>query len=129
MAIFNSLVICVFLNDLLPMRFKTYGPVVRVVTDWNVSVEELAEIGERIFNLQRMFNIREGINRKDDTLPKRLLETPLEEGPAKGFTVKLDEMLEEYYEVRGWSEAGIPTEQRLKELGLSYVTKDVTSLE
>lgn len=86
-------------------------------------VNDYRMVGERIYNLARAFNVREGSTRADDTLPKRLLEDPLPEGPAKGHVVeKLDEMMDAYYEFRGWDKktAG-PTPEKLKELGLGYV--------
>jgi aldehyde:ferredoxin oxidoreductase len=73
---------------------------------------------ERIWNLERVFNLKAGIDPKEDTLPKRMLEEPMPEGPNKGAVVKLDELLPKYYEVRGWTKEGIPTEEKLKELGI-----------
>jgi aldehyde:ferredoxin oxidoreductase len=78
----------------------------------------LMRTGERIFNLERLFNLKAGLTKKDDTLPKRMLEEPMPEGPAKGMVVHLDEMLPEYYRLRGWSPEGVPTSMKLKELGL-----------
>ena len=75
--------------------------------------------GERIFNLERLFNLGAGFTRKDDTLPERFLKEPLPEGPAKGKVAMLDEMLPEYYVLRGWDKSGRPTENKLKELGLA----------
>lgn len=75
-------------------------------------------IGERIVNIERLYNLREGFSRKDDTLPKRLLEEPVKAGPAKGRTVNLEPMLDEYYQFRGWNEDGVPREKKLKQLGL-----------
>ena len=75
-----------------------------------------------IYNLTRLFNIREGISRKDDTLPERLLSETLSNSPAKGVTVPLtvllEEMLDEYYLIRGWDHNGKPTNGLLKELDL-----------
>jgi aldehyde:ferredoxin oxidoreductase len=65
-----------------------------------------------------MFLVKAGFSRKDDSLPHRLIHEPFSEGPAKGKVVHLEEMLEEYYEERGWSREGIPTDAKLKELGL-----------
>ena len=76
------------------------------------------KIGERIYNLTRLFSMREGISRKDDTLPERLLREPTKEGPTKGVVVDLDTMLTEYYLVRHWDEEGRPTKEKLAELGL-----------
>jgi len=74
--------------------------------------------GERIFNQERLFNLKAGFTAKDDALPKRMLEEPMPEGPAKGMVVHLDEMLPEYYKVRGWNASGVPTLEKLHELGL-----------
>lgn len=78
----------------------------------------LMKTGERIFNLERLFNLRAGLTAADDTLPKRMLEEPMPAGPAKGMVVHLDEMLPEYYRLRGWSPEGIPSRKKLEELGL-----------
>jgi aldehyde:ferredoxin oxidoreductase len=78
----------------------------------------LMRTGERIFNLERLFNLKAGLTAKDDTLPKRMLEEPMPDGAAKGMVVHLDEMLPEYYRLRGWSPEGVPTSLKLQELGL-----------
>jgi aldehyde:ferredoxin oxidoreductase len=83
------------------------------------STEEMMKAGERIWNLERLFNLREGLDPcKEDTLPKRLLEEPLPDGAAKGRVSRVQEMVAEYYRLRGWDENGIPTESKLKELHL-----------
>jgi aldehyde:ferredoxin oxidoreductase len=83
------------------------------------STEEMMKCGERIWNLERLFNLREGLDPlKDDTLPKRLLEEPLPEGASKGMVSQLPKMLPEYYQVRGWDEHGVPTAAKLRELDL-----------
>jgi aldehyde:ferredoxin oxidoreductase len=79
----------------------------------------MLQAGERIWNLERMFNLKAGLSKKDDTLPKRLLEEPLPEGGAKGQVVRLSEMLPEYYQLRGWDQSGVPTKEKLKELSLA----------
>jgi aldehyde:ferredoxin oxidoreductase len=81
--------------------------------------KEAAKIGERIWNLERLFNLKAGLTAKDDTLPPRMLKKPMPEGPAKGMVVHLDKMLPEYYKLRGWDEKGIPTLGKLQELGLT----------
>jgi aldehyde:ferredoxin oxidoreductase len=91
----------------------------RAVTGLNIGPQELLKIGERVINLERMFNIREGLTKKDDTLPDRFLYEPLPEGKSKGKTVQLKPMLDEYYRIRGWnSKTGIPSKAKLKELKL-----------
>lgn len=89
-----------------------------LATGLNYSKQELLEVGERILNLERLFNMREGFSRKDDTLPKRFLEEAMKEGPSQGQTINLQSMLDEYYQAMGWSEDGIPKEETLKKLGL-----------
>jgi aldehyde:ferredoxin oxidoreductase len=85
--------------------------------DWNK--EELMKIGERKVNLERLFNLREGLKPADDTLPWRILNEPLPDGPSEGAVVNLEPMLDEYYEARCWdSETGHPKPEKLKELGL-----------
>lgn len=98
--------------------------IIKAVTGMNVSYDELMKIGERTFNLVRMFNIREGITRKDDVLPERFSE-PLPDGPTKGLSIskeELEKMLDNYYEYRKWNqETGIPTKEKLLELNLDAV--------
>jgi len=77
------------------------------------------EVGERIYNLERLFNLKAGLTAKDDTLPRRMLEDPMPSGPGKGKVIHLDKMLPEYYRLRGWDEKGVPTEEKLKALGIS----------
>ncbi len=70
--------------------------------------------------------MREGIRRKDDSLPRRLTQTPAPEGPSKGQVVELDQMLDEYYELRGWRlKDGVPKKTTLERLGLSDVAEDL----
>lgn len=89
------------------------------VTGAEYTLDELVKAGERILNAERMFLLKAGFSSRDDALPNRLTHEPLPEGPAKGRVVHLEQMLEEYYQERGWSREGIPTEPKLKELGLN----------
>jgi len=114
--VFDSLVQCKFMafgltiNDQVNMLSN--------VTGWKTTAGELLRIGVRIFNLQRFFNASLGIGRKDDALPRRMFK-PTDEGPHAGKIVSLDQMIEEYYEIRGWDSNGIPTKNKLKELELT----------
>ncbi|MCF8067360.1 MAG: aldehyde ferredoxin oxidoreductase family protein [Desulfobacterales bacterium] len=81
-------------------------------------LEGFLKTGERIFNLEKLFNLKAGLTYKDDTLPPRMLEEPMPEGPGKGHVVHLEEMLPDYYSARGWSDKGIPGDTKLSELGL-----------
>jgi aldehyde:ferredoxin oxidoreductase len=82
------------------------------------SSDEVMKIGERVNNLVRLFNIREGLTKDLDTLPKRFFSEPLKEGPCRGRVVELDQLIEEYYLVRGWDESGVPEKDKLTELGI-----------
>ncbi|MCZ6522952.1 MAG: aldehyde ferredoxin oxidoreductase family protein [Alphaproteobacteria bacterium] len=82
------------------------------------TVERLLEIGERVWNLERLFNLAAGFTAADDTLPKRLLEVPAPSGTAKGKVNELGKMLPEYYQLRGWGADGVPSEETLGRLGL-----------
>lgn len=92
---------------------------INFATGWDLKPNEILDIGERIYNLERLFNLREGIKKEEDTLPKRFSHETLPEGPAKGQFVELDKMLPEYYKLRKWDfETGIPFKSLLNELGL-----------
>jgi aldehyde:ferredoxin oxidoreductase len=109
--------------------------IVMTADDWAVLLSNLMGIefsatdfrktGERIYNLERVYNIREGATREDDTLPPRLLKDPLPEGPAKGLVVNLEPMLASYYEFRGWDKEGKPTKEKLTELGLDWAIDQI----
>lgn len=88
-------------------------------TGMDYSLEEVCAVGERIFNAERLFLSRAGFSRKDDTLPARIVSEPMPDGPAKGMVCHLEEMLNEYYLLRGWDANGIPTEKKLRALGLA----------
>ncbi len=82
-------------------------------------------IGERINNLTRAFNVREGFTRKDDTLPDRCLKEPHASDPCKGLVVRLDEMLDEYYSLSGWDGDGVPTREKLLSLDLGFASEQI----
>jgi aldehyde:ferredoxin oxidoreductase len=88
----------------------------------------LQMVGERIVNLERAFNVREGFRRRDDRLPQRMLSEPLHTrgAPGEGQMIRnLEGFLNRYYEIRGWTREGIPSRQKLKQLGLGYVLRDL----
>ncbi|MEM3012123.1 MAG: aldehyde ferredoxin oxidoreductase family protein [Candidatus Hadarchaeales archaeon] len=92
---------------------------VSAATGWkDFDEREFRKCGERIYNLERMFNVREGLNRSHDSLPKRLLEEPHSSGPSAGQVVHLEPMLDAYYQYRGWDKNGVPTREKLAELEL-----------
>ena len=105
-----------------------YTKMINSVTGWNLPLAEVEKTGERIYNLERAFNCREGIRRHDDTIPSRTLNQPIPAGPSKGMYTPLTEfetMLNEYYQLRGWDENGIPTTAKLKDLGLDEIGRDL----
>lgn len=115
---FNHLGICIFYFAAGRIGPKMVAKWVNLVTGWGLDMEEVMKAGERIFNLKRMYNARLGLSRKDDVLPPRLANLARPDGIAAGVLPQTDKMLSEYYELRGWSERGIPTEEKMKELGL-----------
>jgi aldehyde:ferredoxin oxidoreductase len=119
-AVIDSAGMCLFTVFGLEYIYN-YGPILRAVTGLPYSDEELMKAGERIWNLERLFNLKAGFTGKDDTLPTRLLEEPIPSGPSQGEVCQLDRMLAEYYRLRGWDEDGVPTKEKLEELGLKEV--------
>ncbi len=107
-----------------------YGPketveLVQAVTGWDVSLDELMKLGERRINMLRAFNTREGFDRKDDKLPVKFFEPLKGTGPTAGVAVNRDELesaIDQYYEIMHWTKDGLPTESRLAELGLEWVS-------
>ncbi len=85
------------------------------------TLDDFVTVGERTWNLERLWNLKAGLTAADDTLPKRLLHEGHKDGPAKGVTVRLDQMLPVYYKARGWDEQGVPTPEKLAALGLGSV--------
>jgi len=119
-AVVDSSVLCFF--TLFGMRLKELYQMVIPCTGFNYKdVSELKRLGARVITLARLFNVREGFGRKDDTLPERSLTEPLTEGPSAGQVVHLEQMLNDYYDLRGWDSNGEPTEETVKELELDKI--------
>ncbi|HXZ36886.1 MAG TPA: aldehyde ferredoxin oxidoreductase family protein [Thermodesulfobacteriota bacterium] len=107
---------------------ENYSKMINGVTGWNFTLEDIEKIGERIYNLERAFNCREGVTRMDDALPYRASRQPISDGPSKGMYTPGDEfdgMLEEYYRLRGWDSNGIPTREKFMALGLEGEARDL----
>ena len=123
-AIIDAAGVCVFFSVrylVTPTRdIRPAGilELLNAATGAGYDMEEILRAGERIINAERLFLARAGLSRKDDSLPPRIVEEPLPDGPAKGSVCHLDEMLTEYYGLRGWTQDGVPTEKKLRELGL-----------
>ncbi len=130
-AIIDSIIVCKFSRGTYPKGYEDLAALYNAVTGIEMSPDELQKAGERINNLGRLINTREGLTRKDDTLPWKVMHVPIpDEGPSKGSFVsqeELDLLLDDYYEVRGWNKEGIPTLEKVKELkmeDLAYIIED-----
>lgn len=120
-SLIHSLVLC----TISPFGHSDGIRMLAAVTGWNLSESEILSTGERIFNLTRLFNAREGFTRKDDKLPQRMSE-PVLTGPIAGHCIapdSIERMLDEYYALRGWDVNGKPKLEKLKELGLYEIKK------
>jgi aldehyde:ferredoxin oxidoreductase len=116
-AAIDSLVVCKFTN--MGVADEYFARVLSAVTGISYATGDMIKAGERIWNLERLYNNREGFTTKDDNLPPRLLADAPTEGPSKGWVSQLAPMLKEYYRTRGWDENGVPTPKKLADLGLA----------
>ena len=111
------------------LTFDRASKVIEACTGLKMSPADVRRVGERIVNVERAFNVREGIRRRDDTLPRRFREETLPEGASAGTVFDLEPMLDEYYDERGWDrETGIPHAETLERLGLVKAARDILSL-
>ncbi len=125
-AITDSLGTCKFQTVFLAVhapKWEEYSKLIYLVSGMQYSTPQLMEIGERIYTIERMFNIREGFSRKDDTLPERYFEeaTPIGLPRVKGLKIdreKFEKMLDDYYALHGWDNNGVPTNEILQKLGI-----------
>ncbi|MEM3738721.1 MAG: aldehyde ferredoxin oxidoreductase family protein [Thermoplasmata archaeon] len=113
-AAVDSLVLCRFSQ--FGLNPEHYAEMLSAATGVEYTDTDLLLVGERIYNLERLYNVRAGVVK--DTLPKRLLTEKLKEGHSKGYVVELETMLKQYYEIRGWDENGVPKEETVKRVGL-----------
>jgi aldehyde:ferredoxin oxidoreductase len=123
MAVINSLVTCMYSGGthwfLVGTGPTMWAEVLKDITGWDVSAAELMKVGERVFNLQRLFNHRLlGWDAKDDAWADKRVYQPAESGVYKGRPIPWNEALQEYYALRGWSKDGVPTREKTRELGL-----------
>jgi aldehyde:ferredoxin oxidoreductase len=123
-GLFDAIGGCKFMGMVLTS--EDWAALIQKLLGYEFTKQDFAKMGERLYNLARVYNVREGVTRADDTLPPRMLEDPLPDGPAKGETVNLDPLLDAYYEYRGWDKVtGKPTKEKLKELGLEWAIKEI----
>ena len=130
-AVGDSLTQCRFVSErgFGGMLNEHYPRMINAVTGWDLSLEEVERIGERIWNLERAFNVREGVGREQDVLPHRVMHEPVPEGMHQGMHCPPDElngMLDSYYALRGWTPDGVPTPERLQALELAELVKNGT---
>jgi aldehyde:ferredoxin oxidoreductase len=123
MAVYDTLGVCKFSRYFYwPEELSEF---ILATTGLKMRPEEVLKLGERVVNIERLYNIREGLDVSDDTLPPRILREPISDGPCKGCVVtseELEDMKAEYYRERGWSEvSGKPTKEKVKELGLDEI--------
>ncbi len=126
MQVYDAVGLCKFSRHMYTL--EGIPELIEAVAGFQISNAELLAIGERIYNVARAFNVREGFSRKDDTLPWRLLHEPIPKGKSAGSYVKpkeLEHMLDEYYQARGWSEEGIPTKVKLASLDLEDIAEEI----
>jgi aldehyde:ferredoxin oxidoreductase len=116
--IFDAVGACKFMG--IVMTAEDWAVLLSNLMGMEITAKDFRKTGERIFNLEKVYNIREGATKADDTLPPRLLEEPMPEGPAQGQVVNLEPILKSYYEFRGWDADGKPTKEKLSELGLDW---------
>jgi len=122
MAILDSLKICKFLifYEASPKKILEW---LNLITDWNLDFNEFLKVGERIYNIKRIFNCSLGMTRKDDNLPSRVLTYRKDDNDMFGKIINLNKLLDDYYKLRGWDKNGIPTKKKLEELDLSEFYK------
>lgn len=126
MTVYDILGICKFSRHMF--FIEGLPELVVATTGFNTSISSLLTVGERVYNVQRAFNAREGFTRKNDTLPERVFSDPIPEGKSKGSVLTKEEfenMLNEYYAARGWSMNGIPTKAKLTALDLLDIAEEV----
>jgi len=128
-ALIDSFIVCKFSRGTYYKGLEDMAKLYSLVTGIEMTPEELNKSGERINTVARLINIREGLGRKDDTLPWKVMNMPIpDEGPVQGAVVtqkELDLLLDDYYTSRGWTVEGIPTAAKLKELGMDSLSKIV----
>ncbi len=126
MTLYDVVGVCKFTRH--TFYAEAYPEMVKAVTGMELSVADLFMIGERVYNVQRAFNTREGLDRRSDSLPARVFEDPIPRGASKGSRIKRSEferMLDDYYQARGWSWNGVPTKAKLASLDLDDVAEEV----
>lgn len=116
-AVIDSLGLCLFTS--FALTADDYKDMFNAIVGEDWTTEALLEAGDRIWNLERIFNLKAGVGPEEDKLPSRLLNDPIPDGPSKGHVHRLPDLLPKYYQERGWTEEGIPAEAKLAQLGIT----------
>ena len=120
-AFYHSLIVCDFVPSVYPTKVAEYAEMLNLATGWDFDGAEARLVGERAINQNRLFNLRCGLGRQDDALPGRFFKESLPRGRSAGRVLEPDKfqrMLSDYYQARGWDENGVPTSEKLRELGI-----------
>jgi aldehyde:ferredoxin oxidoreductase len=129
----DSLIVCKNAKGTFYQELADMAKVYRIVTGFEVTPEEMSLTGERIQTLAKLINTREGLSRKDDTLPWKVMNKPVpDDGPTKGALITQEEFdlfLDDYYAARGWTKQGLPPKAKLTELGLETYVDLIKSKE
>jgi len=129
-AVADSLEMCKFVVRTILMPPGWMTKFFNAVTGLNFTKKQMMKAGESIINVERAFNVRQGLTKRDDTLSERFLREPIPTGPARGEVVSLEPMLNEYYIARGWNvKTGVPTRKKLEGLGLKKIADDLEKLK
>jgi aldehyde:ferredoxin oxidoreductase len=115
-AVIDSEGLCLFTS--FALGADDYAAMLSAATGFDYTADEVMKAGDRVWNLEKLWNLKIGMTKKDDYLPPRFMNEPLPDGAAKGQVVHIEQLLSDYYNVRGWSKEGVPTEEKLKDLSL-----------
>jgi aldehyde:ferredoxin oxidoreductase len=116
---------------LAEVALENTASLINAASGLDLTPEQVERVGERLNNLARVYNLREGFTREDDLPPRRLMEEAIPGGTSAGEKLAredVERMLDEYYRARGWDERGVPTRQKLAELGLAEAAKDLAAM-
>ena len=127
-AFVDSIGTCKFWARTVCLKPEILATMFNVATGSSYAAEDAMKAGERVWTVEKCFNVREGMRREDDSLPEKF-KTPIVDGPNQGATVDFDRLLNDYYAYRGWDrETSLPPRQRLLELGLDDIAEELKGI-
>jgi aldehyde:ferredoxin oxidoreductase len=118
MSVMDAMILCRFSQVGKAVNVTNHVDFLNMITDWGMDIPEYMKAGERLTNMKRLFNVRLGASRKDDFLPYRFMTLKRTGEGLSNQLPPIGELLSNYYAYRGWSEEGIPTAEKVKDLGL-----------